>query len=536
MAEYRKGQASTLLRTASPERESPDHSGAPDLQESQPGGSGTNETKHGNTVSPAPDHAGLSSPAPAQPMTGGSSESPLPSETPPLQSIKAPPALSRAFTFTWLSSASSTFGLQMVGVAYPLLALHLGYSPTAAAWVSFAWLVPNLLFHIPAGALVDRWDHRRIMIVTETIRFSLITSIFIFIDLKSLSFYHLILIVTIESTLSVFYLVSESTRVPTLVNEKELIGALSRNESAIHLAVMVGRPLGGMLFGISVISPFIANLMFCFASLVVIKLARQGIEAPKSASRRRLLKETTSGFAELRRLSYLRTATVLTVITNIVCSAVLTIFLVYLSDNESPLVVGIVMAATGLGGVLGSAIAAPSQGLARRMVNSSKRINRVSMLLVHLWLWVVALACLLFTQNALSFLLALLLMGLAGGRSNITIREFAARYVHPQKLGRVTGVTRLCSFGAVAMGTLIGGLLVEHLGILTPLWMMTLPLLALALACTLLQPLRKLFFMDSAPDEVPGPISPEPSTSEVPSTRRRRLTQRLTGQYTMAND
>ncbi len=146
--------------------------------------------------------------------------------------------------------------------------------------------------------------------------------------------------------------------------------------------------------------------------------------------------------------------------TNIVCSAVLIIFLANSDRDDSAFVVGVIMAATGVGGLIGSAATEPSR---RSASAASTRTAPSPGRCRCCWCtcgcgsrpW----SCWRFNQESWAFLVALLIMGLAGGRSNVTIREFSGLHVAPEKLGRVVGVTRLFGFGAVAIGPLVGGVL-----------------------------------------------------------------------------
>jgi MFS family permease len=65
----------------------------------------------------------------------------------------------------WTSQVVSTVGTRITSVAYPLLVLAITDSPVQAGIVAFAQTLPFVLLQLPAGALVDRWDRKRTMIV-----------------------------------------------------------------------------------------------------------------------------------------------------------------------------------------------------------------------------------------------------------------------------------------------------------------------------------------------------------------------------------
>src|ERR1700722_17072686 len=72
-------------------------------------------------------------------------------------------------TFRRLLGASSVsmLGSHVTTIAYPLLVLRLTGSPFTAGCAAFAATAPSVLVYIPAGALVDRWNPRRAMLLSE---------------------------------------------------------------------------------------------------------------------------------------------------------------------------------------------------------------------------------------------------------------------------------------------------------------------------------------------------------------------------------
>src|ERR1700744_1068300 len=71
--------------------------------------------------------------------------------------------------FRRLSAASSisALGSHITTIAYPLLVLRLTGSPFTTGCAVFAATAPGILAYIPAGALVDRWNPVRVMLLSE---------------------------------------------------------------------------------------------------------------------------------------------------------------------------------------------------------------------------------------------------------------------------------------------------------------------------------------------------------------------------------
>ena len=73
----------------------------------------------------------------------------------------------RDFNLLWVGQVLSEFGANVSAIAFPLLVLATTGSPARAGRVAAADNLPELVLAVPAGALVDRWDQKRVMIVAD---------------------------------------------------------------------------------------------------------------------------------------------------------------------------------------------------------------------------------------------------------------------------------------------------------------------------------------------------------------------------------
>src|SRR5579885_2844497 len=73
----------------------------------------------------------------------------------------------RDYRLLWAGQAVSATGSSVTDLAFPLLVLALTRSAAAAGAVAGARALPPLLFMLPGGALVDRWDRRRTMLCCD---------------------------------------------------------------------------------------------------------------------------------------------------------------------------------------------------------------------------------------------------------------------------------------------------------------------------------------------------------------------------------
>ncbi|MCZ0987148.1 MFS transporter [Streptomyces diastatochromogenes] len=70
----------------------------------------------------------------------------------------------RDFRLLWGGAGLSLLAGRATAVAYPLTVLWATGSPGDAGLVGTALLLPQLVMQLPGGALVDRWDRRRVMV------------------------------------------------------------------------------------------------------------------------------------------------------------------------------------------------------------------------------------------------------------------------------------------------------------------------------------------------------------------------------------
>jgi len=99
----------------------------------------------------------------------------------------------------------SQFGGSMSNVAFPLLVLALTHSAIQAGLVGAADALPLVLLSLYAGALVDRWDRKRVMILCDAIRALVLGSIPLAALLGHLTMAQVYIAALAEASCSVFF-------------------------------------------------------------------------------------------------------------------------------------------------------------------------------------------------------------------------------------------------------------------------------------------------------------------------------------------
>jgi MFS family permease len=388
-----------------------------------------------------------------------------------------------AFRRLLRASSVSMLGSHVTSIAYPLLVLRLTGSPLEAGWVAFGAIAPSLLVYVPAGALVDRWDPRRAMLVSEVGRGVAIAMVAIMLVMDKPNVPLLTAAAVVEGVLGVFSTLAERRCVGSIVRPGQVSSALVRLEGRNHVVLLVGRPLGGLLFGIEPILPFlvdVATFIYSVAALAAIKsrwpAVAGGTEVSyESASGNRLSSDIRNG---LRRLCEDRFACVVIMAFSAGTLIFQALIMLFLADAHaqklSALAIGIVLAASGIGGALGSAAAS---WLLSRV--------RYSWIKLQTLIWFLGFAVLALLTGPQVILMAtvMAILGFTGATGNIALDTHLMRNFDKDMLARVTSMSRLLSLIACAIGPAVGGIIVQVFGItgaMTLLFLVTsvLPLLA----------------------------------------------------------
>src|ERR1700709_679945 len=148
---------------------------------------------------------------------------------------------SPSFLWLWGGQTISVFGEQFTGLAVPVLAVTLLH---AVAWqlgiLNAAATAAFLIVGLPAGAWVDRWLKRKVMILADVVRFAALAIIPILWFTHLLVIWELIVVVAIVGVASVFFDVGYQSYIPLLVKPEQVGPANSTLE-----ATPQGSPIGG---------------------------------------------------------------------------------------------------------------------------------------------------------------------------------------------------------------------------------------------------------------------------------------------------
>ena len=140
----------------------------------------------------------------------------------------------------WGGQVISTLGSSALSVVYPLLIIAITGSVAAAGIASALRSLPYLIFSLPVGALIDRWNRKRVMIVCDFGRALAALSVPIALWLDALTIGQIYVVAFVEGSLFVFFNIAEVAALPRVVPVLQLPQAAAQNEAAFAAAHIAG--------------------------------------------------------------------------------------------------------------------------------------------------------------------------------------------------------------------------------------------------------------------------------------------------------
>ncbi|SOD91587.1 MFS transporter [Streptomyces sp. Ag109_G2-15] len=343
-----------------------------------------------------------------------------------------------------------------------LLAVHYTRNAAVISLVTAASAVPIVILGLPAGALVDRWEHRRTMAVVDAVRFLVVALMALLIATGHGSIGLIVAVAFLIAAGEAFYGTAAQSILPQIVSRSSprLQRANSRL-SAVRIICkdFVGRPVGGALYAVSGWIPVLLNAVsYGIGSLLVAGIRQEQRRPQKAASGPSSLRgEIVEGARWLWGHRVLRTLALLVAVDNLVFSAWVGLLVLLAQDrfHVSGLGFGVLSGCIGAGALCGSLLAT---WLGTRF--GAARVMTAVMLLE-------GLATLLLGVVGKAVLAGLLLAVVGCGAVTWNILTVSARQnIVPDYLaGRVNGAYRLLAGAAAPVGALIGGGVAQLVGV-----------------------------------------------------------------------
>ncbi len=368
------------------------------------------------------------------------------------------------FRTLWIGQTISQVGDGLTNLAILILINQLTGSTAALAGVTIALALPQLFFGLFAGVLVDRWDRRRIMIVSDILRGHLVLGL---VTVRSSSDVWLLYVLAFaQASVGAFFNPAKTALIPILVKREALMAANSLSQTTQVIAGVIGTVLAGILiaatgsawiaFSLDALSFFISAL-FIYIIHVQSKAERQAGHGASS-----VFQELNEGLHTIGSDRMLIGALVTFAVSMLGLGAVNVLFVPFLLNDLkiNVALMGIVEAAQVVGMVLGSVLAA--------MLASRLQIRRViSIGVMCLGLTVVGAG---LAGNILTMLVLIFMTGLFMTPVHAADATLMQQRVPDEKRGRVGSAMNTVVVLASVISMAGSGILGDTIGIRQVFW------------------------------------------------------------------
>jgi MFS family permease len=395
------------------------------------------------------------------------------------------------FARLWSATAVSSIGDGIRIAVFPLLAATITRNPLLVSGVLFATRLPWLLFSLHSGAIIDRVDRRKLMIVVAVLRGVVMAALAMALlgGVESLSL--LYVAAFLQGTGEVFSDNAAFALLPNVAPRDRLEDANGRLEAAvIVLNEFAGPGIGTLLFVQATGLPFVVDaLSFLLAAGLVLAIRHRAARPSTEPAGTKVSAEIGEGLRWLRRESFLLRLSVIGALTNFFLHATFAIAVLFVLETLNAGEFGFAaLLAIEAGGALVGALTA---GVARRRLGSARTIAGALLIAAAANL-VIAV-----TGSYVTVVIMAALISLSGATWNVVTNSMRQQRVPDRLMGRVQSAHRLLSWGAIPLGALAGGLLAGAFGLRAPFLVAGLALLILTGAAGRLR----------APSEPPGDAS-----------------------------
>ncbi|MCP5100728.1 MAG: MFS transporter [Chloroflexi bacterium] len=362
----------------------------------------------------------------------------------------------QAFIRLWGAQMLSRAGTEITRVALPFTAiLILDATPSQMGLLKIAGFLPNLLFGLFAGVIVDCTRRSPILLGADVGRAVLLGSIPVVALFGHLTLVHLAMVIFASATLTTFFTIASVSILPSLVKRQQLVEANSKLAISDSVLGIAGPGVaGGLIQLVSAPKAIIVDAVsYMLSALSIAGVTKYETWSHKTSKKAVIWVEMREGIRELTRTPLLKSLTLSASIGSLgggIQQTVLMLFWVH-SLGFTPIVIGFVFACGSVGGLLGSAFA--------RRISDLIGVGRSIILGSFLW----AIGSIIIPVAGL-LAYPLLCVGLGQvfigiGAAIFSVNQMSLRqHLTPvDRFGRATAARRFLIFGLAGAGAGIGG-------------------------------------------------------------------------------
>jgi MFS family permease len=347
-------------------------------------------------------------------------------------------------------------GASMGMFVFPLVAFQLTGSTVQAGLVGTAAGLAMWSLGLPAGALVDRWPRRLVMLASEGAGAVAFGSLVVASALGHLTLAHLLVVAFVVTTASLFFGPAENAALPLVVSVVQLPTALAANQARQAATTLIGSPAGGALLAVGRAAPFVAAAVSYAVSWFSLLFIRTPLPAPPTTGEApHLVREIKEGLAFVWSNAFLRVVLINAAIINLGVSGLFLVVNLHLYQiGVAPAAIGAIDAIAGVAAIVGSTLT----GWAMRHFRPGV------LAIVVFWGWAIACVPIPLTDNVVAIGGCIALgMGI-NPVGNAVLMAYRATITPDRLQGRSMSAIMFVAQASAPIAPILGGWLLAHEG------------------------------------------------------------------------
>jgi DHA3 family macrolide efflux protein-like MFS transporter len=414
----------------------------------------------------------------------------------------------RFFTI-WIGQSFSLFGSAIVQFALVWWLTQETGSAIILTTATLAGVLPQILLGPFAGALVDRWDRRLIMILADgAIAVFTLVLIWLFAT-GGVQVWHIYVLMAVRSLGGAFHFPAMAASTPLMVPEQHLTRVSGINQTLMGLLNMIAPPIGALLIDVMpterVLMIDIGTAALAIAPLLIFSIPqpeRQPVEAhlPKPS----LWADVHEGLRYLSQLPGLLTVLAMVFVLNFLLTptGALAPLLITRHFGKGAFEFGLFDSAWGLGMIAGGLLLGIWGGFRKKVATSMMGIIGIG----------VGISMVAFAPEDM-FWLALVGMtvtGITNPLANGPLMALLQSIVRPDMQGRVMSLVSSFAMAMTPLGLIIAGPVTEFIGLRSWYWIAGIVTLLMGVAGFFIPAVIHLEENQAAPADPLAPASPTP--------------------------
>jgi MFS family permease len=364
---------------------------------------------------------------------------------------------SRNYRLFFGGQSVSLIGTWITRIATSWLVYRLTGSELLLGVVGFCGQIPTLILAPFAGVLVDRHDRHRILVITQVLSMlqSLALALLAFTGVITVGW--ILVLQLVQGMINAFDTPARQSFVVDMVSDRaHLPNAIALNSSMVNGSRIIGPSIGGVL-----IAAFGEGWCFMidaisYVAVIGSLLAMQVTRTQRKRSETRAVEELREGFSYVSGFAPMRSALLLLALVatmgmpyQVLMPAIASTVL-----HGGPHTLGFLMTASGLGALVGALYLA-----SRKTVLGLGRVMSLATTAFGVGLIAFALSRWLWTS-----LLVLPIVGAGMMIEMASTNTVLQTIVEERMRGRVMSFYTMAFLGTAPIGSLIAGVLADHIG------------------------------------------------------------------------